>query len=77
MIRDSYLGWVDNFSKRMNEKTLKPREMIRLTSVSKAFDGQKIESVCVQSSEGNTLILQLVSDNDNGETGLFKLQLEL
>lgn len=37
----------------------------------------KLESVCVKSQEGNKLNLVCVSDNDNGESGIYQIQLNL
>ena len=37
----------------------------------------KLESVCVKSQDGNNLNLVCVSDNDNGESGIYHIQLNL
>jgi hypothetical protein len=74
-INDSYLGWINSFSTKMEKASIKPEGLIRLGSVHKAFTKQKVESVCVQSINDGRMILHLVSDNDNGQSGLFKLQL--
>ncbi len=37
----------------------------------------KLESVCVKGQNGNKLNLVCVSDNDNGESGIYKIQLDL
>lgn len=76
-ISDSYLGWINEFSKKMKARVMKPNEMIKLSSVDKTFTKQKIESVCVQQISGNEVLLHLVSDNDDGKSGLFKLRLRL
>jgi len=76
-INDSYLGWISHFSRKMKENSLRPQEIIKLSTISNSFVKQKVESVCVQAVEGNELTLHLVSDNDDGASGLFKLRLKL
>jgi hypothetical protein len=76
-IGDSYLGWIENFSKKMGDTEYKPDQFIRLADTEKAFNKQKIESVCVESVDGNNLIIHLTADNDNGRSSLFKLKLKL
>ena len=76
-INDSYLGWILNFSDKMDDKSVKPNQMIKLTPVDKRFTKQKIESVCVERFDKNEFILHMVADNDNGTSGLFKMRLKL
>src|SRR5688572_26283282 len=76
-INDSYLGWILNFSDKMDGKSVKPNQMIKLTPVDKRFTKQKIESVCVEKFKDNEFILHLVADNDTGTSGLFKMRLKL
>lgn len=76
-INDSYLGWILNFSDKMDNKSIKPNQMLKLSAVNKKFTKQKIESVCVESFKDNEFILHLVSDNDTGTSGLFKIKLKL
>ncbi|WP_205511046.1 DUF6929 family protein [Longitalea arenae] len=75
-ISDSYLGWVNNVSKKMNHATLALDEMINLSTVDKAFTQQKIEGLCVESVKDAALDIHLVSDNDNGESKLFHIKAE-
>ncbi len=37
----------------------------------------KLESICVKSQDGNRLNLVCVSDNDNGESGIYRILLDL
>ena len=76
-IGESYLGWINNFSKRMKEALLKPDEFINLGESNIALRKQKIESVCVERKVGERHILHLVADNDNGSSRIFKLALKL
>ena len=61
----------------MDDKSVKPDQMIKLTPVDKRFTKQKIESVCVERFDKNEFILHMVADNDNGTSGLFKMRLKL
>ena len=74
-ISDSYLGWIHNFSKKLTDRSIQPSELISLSSVDKTFTKQKIESVCVQGINGDEMLIHLVSDNDDGRSGLFKMRL--
>lgn len=76
-ISDSYIGWIDKFSEKIKQRSLEPSRMIKLSSIDKSFAKQKVESVCVQKINGKEMILHLVSDNDDGKSGLFKIKLEL
>ncbi len=76
-IGDSYLTIIKDFSKKMFRKSVNPDALIKLVNVNQAFKGQKIESVCLQSILDNELTLHLVSDNDNGESKIFKVKLTL
>ena len=74
VINDSYLGMIRKFSQKMEEKSIKPDELIRLRDVSNAFIRQKIESVCLESLQNGEMILHLAADNDNGESRFFKIR---
>jgi hypothetical protein len=76
-IGDSYLGWIRNFSKKMYAGKLRPDRLVKLTGYDMRFTKQKIESVCVQRTNGNQMILHLVADNDDGMSRIFKLSLIL
>ena len=77
VINDSYLGWINKFSGKMNKQSVEPDQMINLSSVGKDLKKQKIESVCVENISGNKVILHLAADNDNGESTLFKNETEI
>ena len=74
-IGDSYLGWVKDFSSKVGQKKIEADGFINLTGIDKVFDKEKIESVCISHSQGNTHTIHMVSDNDNGFTRLFKATL--
>jgi len=75
-IGDSYVGWIDAYSKKMNQKRLEPSVMINLSNSHSEFKGQKVESVCVGSWKGDQLLLHLVADNDNGQSRIFKTTID-
>ncbi|MBB1286226.1 hypothetical protein HRH25_17715 [Flavisolibacter sp. BT320] len=76
-IGESYLGWIQNFSKAMENAVIQTSGMLKLTQFSPVFNGQKIESVCAESVNGNRYRLHLVSDNDNGSSKVFTVDLQL
>ncbi|HEY9841776.1 MAG TPA: hypothetical protein V6D23_15045 [Candidatus Obscuribacterales bacterium] len=67
-IGDSYLAWIDDFSRRFKLDTLFPTGQLNLTQLDPAFDGQKIEGLAL-CPDG----IWLGSDNDSSEAGLFEL----
>jgi hypothetical protein len=75
-IGDSYVGYIKNISTQ-NKEEIMPDGFISLPKSNKLFKGEKIESVCIESVTGNTYTLHLVSDNDKGATGLFKINFTL
>lgn len=73
-IGDSFLGYITNFSAKMKSNSIKPDQLMNLSTIHKDFRGEKIESVCVESAE-KEIILHLVADNDDGTSTLFKVSL--
>jgi hypothetical protein len=49
--------------------------MISLADVDPVFKKEKIEGVCVESVSGTGITLHLISDNDAGESRLFKIKM--
>lgn len=74
-IGDSYIGWIHSISTKMNQPELKLDGMVNLSLTDNLFKGEKIEGLCVESPEGDALILHLISDNDDGRSRLFKLKI--
>ncbi|MET3878576.1 hypothetical protein [Chitinophaga sp. OAE865] len=72
-IGDSYIGWISNISLKLSQTTITPDGMLNLTNADPAFKGEKIEGICLESIQDNTLTLHLVSDNDAGASRLFKV----
>lgn len=76
-ISDCYLGWIKNFSKKLEQKTITADRLVNLSQTDPVFKQQKMESVCVEEAGSQKLILHLVADNDNGQSSLFKISLAL
>lgn len=72
-IGDSYIGWINNFSKQRKQTQIVVDACINLPEIDKRFLHEKIESICVEAWQDNAAIVHLVSDNDNGVSRLFKL----
>ncbi|PSL43096.1 hypothetical protein CLV51_10990 [Chitinophaga niastensis] len=72
-IGDSYIGWINGISQKLHLPTLALDGLINLPAISDDFKGEKIEGLCLERISGNELLLHLVSDNDSGESRLFKV----
>lgn len=70
----SYIGWINDITTKINHRELTLDEMIDLPANIKDFVHEKIEGVCVEAVHGNELTIHLVSDNDGGESKLFKVK---
>jgi hypothetical protein len=73
-IGDSYLGWVSHASQQLDRTTLIVDQMVNLSEVDVAFQGNKIEGICVASVSSSQALLHLVADNDAGDSRLFTLE---
>jgi hypothetical protein len=76
-IGDSYLGLVNHASSKLKEGNLMIDVLVNLTEAAPQFKAQKIEGVCVESANEDSMVLHLVSDNDLGESTLFKVELQI
>lgn len=76
-IGDSFLGWISNFLKKMEQSDFSPNGFLKLSSFDKAFSKQKVESVSVEKISSNHFLLHLVADNDDGRSRIFKVKLTL
>ena len=74
-IGKSYLGIIDNFFRKIGREKIKVKinNLIDLGEADKQFTGYKIESVCIQSTKDHSMKLQMVADNDDGSSYLFKV----
>jgi hypothetical protein len=75
-IGESFLGYFKGYSQQLSHETVTPDKLINLSKELK-IGNQKIEGVCIESHIGNTFILHLVADNDDGRSTLYKVQLTL
>ncbi|GAC1449029.1 MAG: hypothetical protein NVSMB7_10960 [Chitinophagaceae bacterium] len=76
-IGKSYLAVIENLYRKIGREKgkIKVNHLIDLTEADKQFAGYKIESVCIQSQKDHSVKLQLVADNEQGKTFLFKVWL--
>lgn len=73
-IGDSYIGYISNISKKLDQKELRPDKFINVTKYLQSAQPQKIESIVVEDPAGKDLIVHLAADNDDGQSMLFKLR---
>ncbi|MEP7277122.1 MAG: hypothetical protein ABI813_00645 [Bacteroidota bacterium] len=73
----SYLAVIENLYRKIGREKgkIKVNHLIDLTEADKRFEGYKIESVCIQSQKDHSLKLQMIGDNEQGKTFLFKVWL--
>ena len=76
-IGDSYIGWIADISQKLTQSSLTIDGWLNLATAQEAFKTEKIEGICVEHISADRLILHLVSDNDGGESRLFKVALTL
>ncbi|HEY9258150.1 DUF6929 family protein [Chitinophaga sp.] len=76
-IGDSYIGWITDISQKLTHTTLAIDGWLNLAAADAVFKMEKIEGICVERITEDTLVLHLVSDNDGGESRLFKVALSL
>jgi hypothetical protein len=77
VIGDSYIGWVNDISRKLAGPDIMLDGLINLSEVNEDFKGEKIEGVCVESASDSELMLHLIADNDLGESRLFNVRLEM
>lgn len=76
-IGSSYIGVARMVSQKVNEPFLLVDSITNLATIHAAFKNEKIEGICVESISGNMVTLHLISDNDRGQSKLFKLKMIL
>jgi hypothetical protein len=74
-IGNSYLGWIDGFSKKMRQHEISADALLPLQLVHPAFTRTKIESVCATQINRGSATLVLTADNDDGKSTLYKVVL--
>jgi len=74
-IGDSYVGYISKFSQAINSPIIQPTALINLSTISPELVQHKIEGIAVAPAQkGNHLYL--ISDNDDGQSTVFKLLAE-
>jgi hypothetical protein len=76
-IGDSYLGFIQDFSKQMQASRIKVNYMINLSQVDTRFEKEKIEGLCVERVSKRKYLMHLTSDDDKGSSVIFKVKLRL
>lgn len=74
----SYLGVIENLYRKIGREKgkIKVNHLIDLTTADERFTGYTIESACIQSQKDHSVKLQLVADDAQGKTFLFKVGLD-
>ena len=76
-IGTSYIGYIKKISKKLDATNVKADKMISISKYLSEKSAQKIESMIVEEIKRGKAIVHLAADNDNGESTLFKLRLNL
>src|SRR6218665_2039880 len=76
-IGDSYIGWISAISTKLNQQEVAVEGIVNLPQAHKELAGEKIEGITIERVEDDTLITHLVSDNDKGQSRLFKLKITI
>ena len=76
-IGTSYIGYIKKISKKLDATDIKADKMISISKYLSEKSAQKIESMIVEEIKRGKAIVHLAADNDNGESTLFKLRLNL
>jgi hypothetical protein len=76
-IGDSYIAWVNQFSHTSAISEIIPDGIVNLSEVNPAFKGEKIEGICLTAVTDKGWDLHLVSDNDQGASKIFHINLQL
>jgi hypothetical protein len=76
-IGESYIGIIENASRKIGRKSMKVNGILPLSRFDKSFVKKKVESLCIQRDKTGRLKLHLVADNDTGVTYLFKVRLKV
>lgn len=76
-IGDSYLGYINNISQKLDQQEIKADTLISFSKAINKEKNYKIESIAVESVNENELLLHLAADNDDGKSTLFKIKWNL
>ncbi|HEX2535506.1 MAG TPA: hypothetical protein VHK69_17300 [Chitinophagaceae bacterium] len=73
-IGDSYLGYIENISRKLGRRRIKADYMMNLTEALQVKEPVKMEAVAVQTINKDGLTVHLAADNDNGKSTLYKVE---
>jgi hypothetical protein len=76
-IGNSYIGWIRNFRSKIVNSVFTIEGIVCLPDIHPDFAREKIEGLCIEQIADNSLILHLISDNDQGESKLFKVKMPI
>lgn len=73
----SYIAVIENLYRKIGREKghIKVNHLIDLSAADPGFNGYSMESVCIQSEKDHSIKLQLIADNKEGKTFLFKVWL--
>jgi hypothetical protein len=74
-IGDSYIGWIADFDGKLSGSQIALDGLINLSMADSRFRGEKIEGICVEKISKGTITAHLVSDNDDGKSMIFKVEM--
>ena len=72
----SYLGLVENASRKVARKQVKINEIVDLAEISKHLVGQEIKATCIQADKGGKVKLYMIADHHEGGTQIFKIRIK-
>jgi hypothetical protein len=72
----TYLGLVENASRKVARKQVKINELIDLSEISKHLFGQEIKATCIQSDKSGKVKLYMVADHQEGGTQIYKIRIK-
>jgi hypothetical protein len=76
-IGDSYIGWIADFDGKLSGSQIALDGLINLSMADSRFRGEKIEGICVEKISKETITAHLVSDNDDGKSTIFKVEMRI
>lgn len=74
-IGDSYIAILEKAAAKLNADEVLITDIVNLADIDPGFKNEKVEGICVEHIAGNEITLHLVSDNDAGESRLFKVRM--
>lgn len=76
VIGDGFIAMINGATGKLRSKEIHLENVVNLSDVDVKFKNRKIEGICAEPIK-DKIILHLISDNDNGQSHLFKLVVDL